>query len=316
VIWLTWRQQRLETLAATFILAAIALLLVIIGLRMADVYGQLGIGACLAHDAGGSAACEVAVGAFGKRFSGLETLAGWFNLLPALIGILFAAPLVHELEHRTYRLAWTQSITRRRWLTIKIAGAVGGTLLATLVFSLLITWWRGPFDQIGGRLDPNDAFDFEGIVPYAYALFALALVLAIGAVSRRMIAAVAGGFAGFLALRLPLQFWARHSFIAPVRFNGSASTPAPGNLDHSWVLQSNFVSRAAAPRKVDALACFAHQSDAVVAHCMAKLGFVNEITYQPASRFWALQGIEAAIFVAAALALLALTGWWIHHRVT
>ena len=39
---------------------------------------------------------------------------------------------------------------------------------------------------------------------------------------------------------------------------------------------------------------------------MAAHGFHQVVTYQPASRFWAFQGIEAAIFVVLAGALLAL----------
>jgi len=36
--------------------------------------------------------------------------------VPGLIGIFWGAPLVaRELETGTYRLAWTQSVTRKRW---------------------------------------------------------------------------------------------------------------------------------------------------------------------------------------------------------
>jgi hypothetical protein len=282
MIWLTWRQQRLETLAAASFLAAVTLLFVLAG----------------------------------RGFSGLVTLVGWLNLAPVLVAVLFAAPLVYELEHRTYRLVWTQSITRRRWLWLKVAGAVAGTMLAALALSLLITWWRAPLDRVDGRLGPNDAFDFEGIVPYAYALFALALVLAIGTISRRLVAAVAGGFAGYLALRLPIQFWARRSFFAPVHFRGTAATPTPHDLAQAWILHSDFVAHTATPSRAVGDACFSQGNFEAVAHCMAKAGFLEDIVYQPASRFWALQGIEAAIFVAAAAALLALTAWWIRRRVT
>jgi hypothetical protein len=40
---------------------------------------------------------------------------------------------------------------------------------------------------------------------------------------------------------------------------------------------------------------------------MAKRGFHSQIIYQPATRFWAFQGIEAGIFVVLAAALIALT---------
>jgi hypothetical protein len=38
------------------------------------------------------------------------------------------------------------------------------------------------------------------------------------------------------------------------------------------------------------------------------------ITYQPASRFWAFQSYETAIFLALAFALAGFCIWWIRHR--
>ena len=37
-------------------------------------------------------------------------------------------------------------------------------------------------------------------------------------------------------------------------------------------------------------------------------------TYLPAGRFWALQGIETALFGGAALVLLAFAAWWTYRR--
>jgi hypothetical protein len=41
--------------------------------------------------------------------------------------------------------------------------------------------------------------------------------------------------------------------------------------------------------------------------CLASHGFHQVLTYQPASRFWAFQGIETGIFVALAAILVAVT---------
>ena len=42
-------------------------------------------------------------------------------LTPALIGIFWGAPLIsRELETGTFRLAWTQSVSRTRWLAVKL----------------------------------------------------------------------------------------------------------------------------------------------------------------------------------------------------
>jgi hypothetical protein len=41
--------------------------------------------------------------------------------------------------------------------------------------------------------------------------------------------------------------------------------------------------------------------------CMAARGFHSQVIYQPATRFWAFQGIEAGIFVVLAATLITLT---------
>jgi hypothetical protein len=52
--------------------------------------------------------------------------------------------------------------------------------------------------------------------------------------------------------------------------------------------------------------------------CLTKLAakYHEAVTYQPASRFWAFQGIETAIFFAVALLLIGLCFWWVRRRLT
>ena len=45
------------------------------------------------------------------------------------------------------------------------------------------------------------------------------------------------------------------------------------------------------------------------------VGYMHAV-YHPASHFWALQGIETAIFGGLALAMLALAAWWVYERVS
>lgn len=40
--------------------------------------------------------------------------------------------------------------------------------------------------------------------------------------------------------------------------------------------------------------------------CLSSHGYHTLVTYQPASRFWAFQGIEASIYIVLAAALVAL----------
>ena len=52
------------------------------------------------------------------------------------------------------------------------------------------------------------------------------------------------------------------------------------------------------------------------ASCLAQHGVFNHAVYQPASRFWLFQGIEAAIFIGMALVLGALAVGWVRDRVS
>ena len=67
---------------------------------------------------------------------------------PALIGVFWGAPLVaRELEAGTHRLAWTQSVTRTRWLAIKLGRRRRSRPPSRSgVLSLAVTWWAQPLD--------------------------------------------------------------------------------------------------------------------------------------------------------------------------
>jgi hypothetical protein len=51
----------------------------------------------------------------------------------------------------------------------------------------------------------------------------------------------------------------------------------------------------------------AFQSPLKTASCLTAHGYRGFISYQPASRYWAFQGIETGIFVLLAAALIAVT---------
>lgn len=316
MIWLSWRQQRLETMLSAALLALVCVLLVPLGLHIASVYTGSGAAACVTHAAANGAGCNSIVNDFLSRYEHAGSIIPWLNLLPGVFAILFAAPLVLELEQGTFRFSWTQGVTKRRWLAVKLATVYGSGLLATLAFSVLLTWWRQPLDHVQGRMDIN-VFDFEGIVPYAYTLFALSLVLALGVFTRRTIVATGGALVAFFAARISIQTWLRQHYVAPIKVVWRPGSAGPTNLDRAW----NLVS---APS--DAHGHPLLHGDQIIARCMgaSKLQtgrclnahhIYNLAVYQPASRFWLFQGIETAIFTGAAAVLLLAAAWWVRHRI-
>jgi hypothetical protein len=323
VIWLTWRQQRLETLVGLGLVMAVVAFLLKTGIDLASAYRHLGVASCLAHDPA-PGGCQTAIDAFETRFSSAAKVILWtMNFLPLLIGVLLAAPLVLELEHGTYRLTWTQSVTRDRWLAVRLGLVTGAALLSAFALTALMTWWNAPQDHIQSRLFPNQ-FEFEGIVPIAYTVFAASLCLAVGSVLRRALPAVGITLIAYVPLRGIIGGWLRYHYLAPVTkyfpfdSGGSGGPLAPSRADY-------FMSATASIPKPIMRLCFGgtlnppppnSAAGRLVPACFSHHGVFASVIYQPGSRFWLFQGIESAIYLVPAIALLALAAWWIRYRVT
>jgi hypothetical protein len=307
VIWLGWRQQRTETLIAAGLLALVAAILIPAGIEMAHAYTRDGLSHCIGATPG--QACGQVVGSFEERFNKFINLVGWFNLVPGLFGVALAAPFALELERGTHRLAWTQSITRRRWVTTKLGLAVGSTLLVAALLAALEIWWRRPLVHIDGRME-NGAFD-SNIVILGYALFALGLALAIGAVWRRAIPAVMVSFVGYFVARIFTDTWLRERLASPKSLTWSVNGPDPRQLFRAWVISEGPSDRAG------------HQFGRIKVACLpgsgGKCSFPEQPKFMhalfvPQSSFWSLQLTELALFGGIAVALIAFAGWWTLHR--
>ena len=317
MIWLAWRQQRTETLIAAVLLALVVALLVPTGLHMASVYEDDGIAACITSS---SASCNSTVDSFVARWDSLTNLVGWLNLVPALLGVLIAAPFVLEFERGTFRLSWTQSVTRSRWLATRIGLIVGASVAASALLTLLMTWWRRPLDAASSRL--TDGFELEGLVPSAYTLFAAALVIAIGVVLRRTAAAIGLSLIAFLVARIAIAAWARPNYHDAIRETSRGDVGA--TLRDAWVLsqgQELVVPNGPRPDPEVLNRCLADASKTATEAkpaCFDMYGIVQNsfATYHPADRFWLFQAIEASIFAGMALALLAFSILWIRKRIS
>jgi hypothetical protein len=240
-------------------------------------------------------------------------------MVPLLIGILVAAPIVLEFEQGTHRLAWTQTVTRRRWIATRLTLASAAAVVGALAFALLMTWWRGPFDHLGGRFDTS-AFDFEGAVPIAYTLFAASVVLLVGTILRRTLPAVAIALVTFLVLRLGIEGWLRYQhYLAPLHETWPVGTPAPTGEASGYITSSGITFNGApdAARHVFQ-SCNVTQTDPRslqgVSACLRHHHVLEFAVYQPAGRFWTFQAIETSIFLGLALILASGATWWITHR--
>jgi hypothetical protein len=302
MLWVGWRQQRTETVIAAALLALLAALLVPTGLHVAAAYDNAHLADCLGRTQAGS--CPDVIGSFVNRFSHLGDMLAWLTLLPGIIGLMLAAPLVSQLEHHTYRLDWTQSITRRRWLAGKLGLALATAIAAGVLLTLLVTWWRAPIVHFQGRVS-NSAYDSEGTVVAAYTVFALGLAAAVGTVWRRAVPSFVVAFAAYFAARLFVDEVVRQRLVTPVSRTFAFKRAGP-DLNTAWILQQTPLDPHG--RALQALSC-PHNAGGPC-QIQAPAFSAMHVVYHPASHFWALQIRETALFGLAGLVLLGFAAWW------
>jgi hypothetical protein len=325
MIWLTWRQSRVESLIGGAALALVAVFLLWTGHNIISSYHDAGLPSCVATHASDDG-CLNAAAAFFQRFNGLSNLTGWLNLLPFLLGLLLAAPTVLELEHGTYRLAWTQSVTRRRWLLTRIAYGLAIAIVAAAALVALWTWWLGPIDALKGKFNGN-SFDFEGTAPIAYTVFAFALCVAVGTMLRRTVPAVGIGLVGFLTARAAVSDRLRPHYLAPIKLTWDPTEPPPAAAQSTllgsrdWILSQGWTGATGnglEPANSPVRSCMldtGSKGGDLFNQCLHDQGVVVSMVYHPASRFWTFQAIETAIFLGVAAALFGLTFWWVTRRI-
>ena len=326
-----WRQQRLIALVALGVVAVFAIWLTITGTMQENAWAafrRIGNGPCIVIAA---SSCARTASQY-NLLNHLSTVSGGIlYALPVLLGLVLGAPLVaREIEQRTNRMAWTQSISRSRWLLVKLG--VGAMTVVVLVGGLapLVEWWTSATHR-GVRIVPT-TFDIVGVVPMAYTLFAFALGAALGAIIRRSAWAFAAGIPIYAAVRFVIRAYARPGLLSP-----SATTSAISNSTVSaWVTNAGYaplgrLSPAAGQSWQSGEEAIANcattlthpatssaQFEAIESHawatCTAR-AHVHWVTqFQPSSHFWPLQGLESAIFFGMALALFVSAGlavqWW------
>jgi hypothetical protein len=298
VTWLLWRQHRAQALVTAVLLVAFTIAVVATGIHMAHQYEDA------VHGCTAGGPCNL-VGDLFRGDGAIIDLVHLTIVVPAVLGILGATLIARETEHSTNVLVWTQSVTRGRWITSKLALALGATLVTSVAVTALVTWWSRTPNSLNGNRFEGAQFDTQAVVPIAFALFAVALGLAAGAWFRRVLPAIATTVIGFVAVRLAVALYVRPHLLSTVTrtlpLNKGGSAPSG-----SWTVSEHIVdaaghdlgSRIAVPggcRDVGPRA---------VGQCLSRHGFRNAVTYHPPGQYWQLQWIEAGIFFALAALLV------------
>ena len=325
--WLTWRQSRLQ-----FLIAAGALLL----LTLAFALTEPGLNHLSAEYGTRPAAflAQVRTGGYPVLyFAGSAVM----YLIPLVIGAFWGAPTIaSELEAGTYRLTWNQSVTRTRWLLMKVAIAGGAAMIFAGIAGLLLSWWAGPIDRVGGfpvgtsqlsRFEPI-VFGTRGVVPIGAAALAFMIGVTAGLLVRKTIPAMGLTLAVFAAALVAMPLWISPHLITPAQYtrpvvanlatmemtsSGQLNDPVT-SLPGAWILTDQITT---AQGRVFSLPQVAACQTGTQAQCdsyLAKQPLSQHVVYQPADRYWTFQILETAIWLAIALVLTGFCTWRIRRR--
>jgi hypothetical protein len=308
--WLMWRQHRGGTIVAAVAFVVFAVAAVLTGVHMANLYADLLQG------------CQAPGGCVpgGRLFQGYGAIIDSVHLtilVPPLLGAFLGATLIaDETEHATNVLVWTQSVTRRRWLSIKVGTALAATVVLSSAISALGTWWSGTPNSLDGNRFEGAQFATQNVVPVAYALFAVAFGIAAGSVLRRTLPAVAVTVGGYVVAQLLVALYARPHYERAVTLMLPAEKE-PRLPSGSWTVSTDLVDQAghvlSGPVRVPA-GCADSVMRGPGPDCLDRLGYHLVVRYHPASSYWRFQWIEFGLYTAAAVALVAFALHWTARR--
>jgi hypothetical protein len=346
MIWLTWRQFRVQFLVVAAAIVAVTIVLAATGPNLLDDYHRL---------------TDNFIKNLGfERLNPLLYIVGQVLLyaVPPVIGAFWGAPLIaRELETGTHRLVWSQSISRRRWLATKVGFTGLAAIAITGVLSLAVTWWSDPIDDaINAGQDSNTylprmfppVFSARGLVPIGYAAFAFALGVAVGLVIRRTLVALAVTLAAVILVQVLTPSLIRPHLLAPTdqyivasadnirgfMLSGDTQPPevkaievASGSVG-AWKLFDKTVDKNG--KTLNTLPSWMidcepgpppglsqqRQTSPNTAACFQRFadeGYRQHIKYFEANRFWDLQWREFGLFMLLALALTGFSFWRIRR---
>jgi hypothetical protein len=258
MIRLSWRQFQAQAAIACGLLVAVLILFVTTRGNIDHLYSiyAKANAACLVNSN-----CPGVSINLSKLDQLLELIGTALVVVPALVGVFWGAPLIaHEFENGTHRLAWTQSVTRTRWLAAKLTVVGVASVVVTGLLSLLVTWWSSPIDRAHQNRFGSGLFGERNITPLGYAAFGFALGVVAGLLIRRTLPAMASTIFVFLAVRLTFTYAVRPNIFSPHHktlaldpnnmgfgsSNGGPATlmPNPPNLPNAWVYSTHVVDNA------------------------------------------------------------------------
>ncbi len=305
--WVNWRQHRVALGGVAVLLGAVAVYLWLSGLQIHHAY------AVYCHPPG-SLACTLS---FTGRYGITGIIVSTFlQAVPALIGAFVGAPvLAREMETGTFRYAWTQGFGRRRWAIGKLVTLAVVLAAATEAFSLLFSWYDRPFVAAGYVIPfSTRVFDLLGVAFPAWTLAAFAIGALAGMLIRRVVPAIAATLVVYAGLAFATAVYLRQHYLAPL-LTSKPNPPGSAWVVNEWFTKGgHYALPARGPQLVSTLRNLCPAMNTSPAQCLTTHGYVQWESYQPGTRFWPFQWIEAGWLLVLSALLIAVAVWLVHRR--
>lgn len=306
--WLLRRLYRRSILAWVVLTAGLALILLALWLSLSPRIFDPSMRQCLGAS---NPVCTPGQLSTLRTFDKLNHWVGEVYLaVPLILGVFLGAPLMgRELENKTHRLLWTQGITPMEWLTSKTASVIVFGLVVGAAIGLAAVPW---LLLAGGVVGPWGQFDSSLPVFESYVFFGVVLGLVIAVLTARTVAAMAISGGLWIGIRIAFAIFARPILLPPlVRPAALAGDLGDLYIGRAYLDSAGHLIPEA---KVDALLSQLGGGGPNLDATLQQHGILIANTYQPATRFWTFQGIEAITFILLGLICFGFAIAWVRWR--
>jgi ABC-type transport system involved in multi-copper enzyme maturation permease subunit len=325
MIWVSWRRQRAQLIALFALLVVGAGVITLLRSNMIDAINSSQLAQCVTQAITECAAPAEAQKAFRTEWATpFLTAQLLITGLPALIGVFIGAPLfARELEQGTHVLAFTQSVSRTKWMFSKLVIALVPALIVLVVLQHLVSRWLSAAGALGPRLNGSfNAVNFgiDHVSPVGYALFAFALGTFIGVVSRRTLVAMTAGLGVFVVLRFALSELV-YRLVPTQRVEIAQGETLKVHDDGSLVIELGDLDAAGRPVPGDRVqsviqACKGKSTtQEEFLACLPQSGLARKYAvFIPESQAWQAHLVDASIYGVLAVLLLTGTAWALRRQ--
>jgi hypothetical protein len=322
--WFVWRQHRKQFVIFGLILAVFTVLTILTGNHFWHEYQQA-VATCKRNPA--TPSCSDLHSSLSQSYGAILRVVYVTALgVPLVLGLFLGSPLFSkEYEEGTNKLVWTQSVSRRKWLTTKLVWTLAFAALYGLAISLLVSWWGRTTNALDHSRFDTGQFDVQGMMPFAYSVFFTAIGFTMSAWFRKTLIALAVTLGLFIGFQASVGEWIRPHYMTPVTVT---SPMGPDEIDSkipvgAWLLSRDIVDKngrmfdgfspATMPAQCQALIQQVQQTNPSggsaihvkvipsggdpIDACLNAAGYHQLATYQPAYRYWDFQRIEVGIYL-------------------